>query len=67
MNIADYVLLLLIFVGIVLAVTAIYKQKKSGKCIGCSGCSGSCASCNKDCKIINKNTMKSNSFDKKNE
>lgn len=44
MSIADYILLILIGVGIIAAIRYIHKSKKSGRCIGCSG---SCAGCKK--------------------
>lgn len=58
MNIIDYVLLFIILVGVVFAVTVIYRQKKSGKCIGCSGCSGACSSCGRNCNTVDKKLHK---------
>lgn len=42
MRIRDYVLLGIILVCVVLVLVALYKKKKTGRCIGCSG---NCAMC----------------------
>ncbi|MGN0292247.1 MAG: FeoB-associated Cys-rich membrane protein [Lachnospiraceae bacterium] len=44
MGIADYILLILIGIGVIAAVRYIYRSKKVGRCIGCSG---SCEGCKK--------------------
>lgn len=45
MSIADYVIVGILLLCVVLAVRYIVKQKRSGGCIGCSGCG--CAGCEK--------------------
>jgi hypothetical protein len=46
MSIADYVIIIIISLGVMVAILSIYKQKKSGKCCGCGG---GCTSCSRRC------------------
>lgn len=46
MSIADYFVIFIITLGVIAAISSIYKQKKSGKCCGCGG---GCSSCNRSC------------------
>jgi hypothetical protein len=44
MNIADYILIFLIFTAVAAALAYIIRKKKSG---ACTGCGGNCSSCGK--------------------
>lgn len=47
MHLGDYILILIIAMGVIASIRFVYKQKKKGG--SCLGCSGGCASCQQKC------------------
>lgn len=53
MNIADYILIILIAIAFITALVYIFRQRKSGHCFGCGGGCKNCSSYHSCNQILN--------------